>query len=201
MLKMEIYVLYMVYDNNARLRLPNLELSLYSVRTYLIDFQAPPVSERAPQRAASARMTYQAEPPWYSVDHGPERPAQTSYDSWQTQNHRALRNPVPLPCKKKKTTTGAEETMMLGTTGPLINPFPQDTPMIPIEQGHLTSSMTPSLDEPWMPNSSTPGSTMKIRKLFTSALTTPSTHYMKTMPSMSRDGRSSAGGMQAWPRP
>jgi hypothetical protein len=54
---------------------------------------------------------------------------------------------------------------MLGTTGPLINPFPQDTPMIPMEQGHLTSSMIPSLDEPRMPDSSTPGSTMKIRKL------------------------------------
>jgi hypothetical protein len=38
---------------------------------------------------------------------------------------------------------------------------------------------------------------MKIRKLFASALTTPSTHSMKTMPSMSKDGRSSAGGMQA----
>jgi hypothetical protein len=97
--------------------------------------------------------------------------------------------------------TGVEETMMLGTTGPLINPFPQDTLMIPMEQGHLTSSMTPSLDETQMLDSSTPGSTMKIRKLFISAPTTPSTYYMKTMPSMSRDGRSSAGGMQARPRP
>jgi hypothetical protein len=86
-------------------------------------------------------------------------------------------------------TTGAEEAMMLGTTDPLINPFPQDTPMIPMEQGHLTSSMTPNLDEPRMPDSSTPGSTMKMRKLFTSAPTTPSTHYMNTMPSMSKDGR------------
>jgi hypothetical protein len=49
MLKRENDVLYMVYDNNARLRLPNLELSLYSVRMYLIDFHAPPVSERALQ--------------------------------------------------------------------------------------------------------------------------------------------------------
>jgi hypothetical protein len=52
-----------------------------------------------------------------------------------------------------------------------------------------------------MSDSSTPDSTMKIRKLFASAPTTPSTHYMKTMPSMSRDGRSSAGGMQARSRP
>jgi hypothetical protein len=62
MLKRENDVLYKVYDNNARLRLSNPELSLYSVRTYLIDFQAPPVSERAPQRATSARMAYQAKP-------------------------------------------------------------------------------------------------------------------------------------------
>jgi hypothetical protein len=87
--------------------------------------------------------------------------------------------------------TGAEETMMLGTTSPLINPLPQDTPMIPMEQGHLTSSMTPSLDKPRMSDSSTPDNTMKIKKLFTSALTTPTTHYMKTMPSISRDGRNS----------
>jgi hypothetical protein len=46
MLKRENDVLYMVYDNNAWLWLPNLELSLYSMRTYLIDFQAPPVSEK-----------------------------------------------------------------------------------------------------------------------------------------------------------
>jgi hypothetical protein len=93
MLKRENDVLYMVYDNNARLRLPNPELSLYSVRTYLIDFQAPLVSKRAPQRVASTRMAYQGEPSWYGADPGPERLAHTSYDSWQTQNHWALRNP------------------------------------------------------------------------------------------------------------
>jgi hypothetical protein len=66
----------------GRIRLPNLELSLYSVRTLLIDFQASPVNLWAPQRAASARMAYQPEPQWHGADPGPERSAHTSYTGW-----------------------------------------------------------------------------------------------------------------------
>jgi hypothetical protein len=66
----------------GRIRLPNPELSLYSVRTLLIDFQASPVNLWAPQRAASARMAYQPEPQWHGADPGPERSAHTSYTGW-----------------------------------------------------------------------------------------------------------------------
>jgi hypothetical protein len=38
-------------------------------------------------------MAYQAKPSWYGANPRLERPVHTSYDIWQTQNHRALRNP------------------------------------------------------------------------------------------------------------
>jgi hypothetical protein len=61
LLKREGDGLYMLYPR-GRIQLPNPELSLYFVRTLLIDFQASPITLRAPQRAASARMAYQPEP-------------------------------------------------------------------------------------------------------------------------------------------
>jgi hypothetical protein len=53
LLKREGDGLYMLYPR-GRIRLPNPEPNLYSVRILLIDFQASPVNLRAPQRAALA---------------------------------------------------------------------------------------------------------------------------------------------------
>jgi hypothetical protein len=47
---------YMMYGE-IQLWLPNLELALYSVRTFHVDLQAQPVNARAPQRTASERIT------------------------------------------------------------------------------------------------------------------------------------------------
>jgi hypothetical protein len=92
LLKREGDGLYMLYPR-GRIWLPNPELSPYSVRTLLIDFQVSPVNLRAPQRAASARMAYQLEPQWHSADPSPERPAHTSYTGWCQPEPRILRTP------------------------------------------------------------------------------------------------------------
>jgi hypothetical protein len=53
--------LFMTYGE-TKLRLPNPELALYSVRTFHVELQAQPVNARAPQRTASERITRHQEP-------------------------------------------------------------------------------------------------------------------------------------------
>jgi hypothetical protein len=48
--------LYMMYGE-IQLRLPNLELALYYIRTFHVDLQAQLVNARAPRRTASERIT------------------------------------------------------------------------------------------------------------------------------------------------
>jgi len=57
MLKKERNVMYMLYDDKGKIRLPNPNLGLYVVQNFLIDIAATPVKQRAPQRVASERMT------------------------------------------------------------------------------------------------------------------------------------------------
>jgi len=56
MLKKEGNVMYMLYDNKGKIRLPNPNLGLYVVQNYLIEIAVAPVNQRAPQRVASERM-------------------------------------------------------------------------------------------------------------------------------------------------
>jgi len=57
MLKKEGNIMYMLYDNKGKIRLPNPNLGLYVVQIFLIEISATPVNQRAPQRVASERMT------------------------------------------------------------------------------------------------------------------------------------------------
>ena len=88
--KGDLYMLYGV----TKLRLPNPEMALYSVRTLHIEFQARLVnrrkaqgetSERAPQRTASERFARQYDLVWLGADPTHEAPAHTSYDEWQAR--------------------------------------------------------------------------------------------------------------------
>jgi len=89
MLKREAGIMYMLYDNNTKVRLPNPDLGIYSVRNYLIETAAP-VNRRAPQRAASARMATHQEHTWQGADPGPEEAAHLHYNDY---NPRVLRDP------------------------------------------------------------------------------------------------------------
>jgi hypothetical protein len=93
LLKREGDGLYMLYPR-GRIWLPNPELSLYSMRTLLIDFQVSPVNLRAPQRVASVRMAYQPETQWRGADPDPKRPAHTSYTGWCQPEPYILRTPL-----------------------------------------------------------------------------------------------------------
>jgi len=74
-LKKEENVMYMLYDNKGKIRLPNPNLGLYVVQNYLIEIAVAPVNQRAPQRVASERMTTHQERTWYGADPGPEEAA------------------------------------------------------------------------------------------------------------------------------
>jgi hypothetical protein len=80
----------------TKLRLPNPELALYSIRTFHVELQAQLVNARAPQRTASKRITRHQELVWRGADPGQEQPAQTSYDSWMDHHYWVL-NPWEYP--------------------------------------------------------------------------------------------------------
>jgi hypothetical protein len=64
--------LFMTYGE-TKLWLPNLELALYSIRTFHVELQAQPVNTRVPQRTASKRITcHHQEPVWRGADPEPE---------------------------------------------------------------------------------------------------------------------------------
>jgi len=80
-------------------------MTLYSVQTLHIEFQARPMNrrgaqeetfERAPERTASERFARQHKPVWLGADPTDEAPAHTSYDEWQARQHHAL-NPRMYP--------------------------------------------------------------------------------------------------------
>ena len=92
-------------NEDAKLRLPNLEMALYSIQTLHIEFQARlmnrrgaqgETSERAPQRTASESFARQYEPVQLRADNTQEALAHTGYDEWQARQHRAL-NPRMYP--------------------------------------------------------------------------------------------------------
>jgi len=74
MLKKEGNIMYMLYDDKAKIR--------------LID-AATPVNQRAPQRVASERMTTHRERTWYGADPGPKEAAHLHYCDY---NPRVLRD-------------------------------------------------------------------------------------------------------------
>jgi len=49
--------MYMLYDNNGKIWLPNPNLGLYVVQNFLIEIAVTQVNQRDPQRVASERMT------------------------------------------------------------------------------------------------------------------------------------------------
>jgi hypothetical protein len=64
--------LFMTYGE-TKLRLPNPELALYSIRTFHVELQAQPVNTRVPQRTTSERITrHHQEPVWRGADPEPE---------------------------------------------------------------------------------------------------------------------------------
>jgi len=79
MLKKEGNVMYMLYDNKGKIRLPNPNLGLYVVQNYLIEIAVAPVNQRAPQRVASERMTTHQERTWYGANPRPEEAAHLHY--------------------------------------------------------------------------------------------------------------------------
>ena len=88
MLKKEGNIIYMLYDDRGKIRLPNPNLGLYVVQNFLI--AATPVNQRAPQRVASERMTTHRERTWYGADPGLEEAAHLHYSDY---NPRVLRDP------------------------------------------------------------------------------------------------------------
>jgi len=90
MLKKEGNVMYMLYDNKGKIRLPNPNLGLYVVQNFLIDIAVTLVNQRAPQRVASERMTTHQEHTWYGAHPGPEEAAHLHYCDY---NPRILRDP------------------------------------------------------------------------------------------------------------
>jgi len=82
MLKKEGNVMYMLYDNKGKIRLPNPNLGLYVVQNFLIGIALAPVNQRAPQRVASKRMTTHQERTWYGADPGPEEAAHLHYHDY-----------------------------------------------------------------------------------------------------------------------
>jgi hypothetical protein len=90
MLKREIGIMYMLYDNDVKVRLPNPSLGLYAVQNYLIDVAAEPVNQRVPQRVASERITTHQRHDWSGADPGPEEAAHLHYRDY---NPRVLRDP------------------------------------------------------------------------------------------------------------
>jgi len=79
MLKKEGNLMYMLYDNKGKIRLPNTNLGLYVIQNYLIEIAVSPVNQRAPQRVASERMTIHQERTWYGADHRPEEAVHLHY--------------------------------------------------------------------------------------------------------------------------
>jgi len=49
MLKKEGNIMYMLYDDKGKIQLPNPNLGLYVVQSFLIEIAATPVNQRAPQ--------------------------------------------------------------------------------------------------------------------------------------------------------
>jgi len=90
MLKKEGNIMYMLYDNKGKIRLPNLNLGLNVVQNYLIEIVVTLVNQRAPQRVASERMTTHQERTWYGADPEPEEAAHLHYCDY---NPRVLRDP------------------------------------------------------------------------------------------------------------
>jgi len=90
MLKKEGNIMYMLYDNKGKIRLPNLNLGLYVVQNFLIEIAVTPVNKIAPQRVASERMTTHQERTWHGADPGPEEAAHLHYCDY---NPRVLRDP------------------------------------------------------------------------------------------------------------
>jgi len=90
MLKKEGNIMYMLYDNKGKIRLPNPNHGLYVVQNYLIEIGVTPVNQRAPQRVASERMTTHRERTWYGADPGPEKAAHLHYCDYNPQ---VLRDP------------------------------------------------------------------------------------------------------------
>ena len=79
MLKKEGNIMYMLYDNKGKFRLPNPNLDLYVVQNFLIEIALTPVNQRAPQRVTSERMTTHRERTWYGADPGSEEAAHPHY--------------------------------------------------------------------------------------------------------------------------
>jgi len=90
MLKKEGNIMYKLYDNKGKIRLPNPNLGLYVVQNFLIEIAVTPVNQRAPQRVASERMTTHQEHTWYGADPGPEEAPHLHYRDY---NLRVLRDP------------------------------------------------------------------------------------------------------------
>ena len=90
MLKKEGNIMYMLYDDKGKIRLPNPNLGLYAVQNFLIEIAATPVNQRTPQRVASERITTHRDRTWYGVDPGPEEAAHLHYCDY---NPRVLRDP------------------------------------------------------------------------------------------------------------
>jgi len=90
MLKKEGNVMYMLYSNKGKIRLPNPNLGLYVVQNYLIEIAVAPVNQRAPQSVASERMATHQERTWYGADPGPEEAAHLHYCDYHP---RVLRDP------------------------------------------------------------------------------------------------------------
>ena len=77
MLKKEGDEIFMVYDNERPIRLPNPDLGLYVVQSFLIDFQAAPV--HIPRRHVPPRQATNPNPTWVGADPEPAAPAFTDY--------------------------------------------------------------------------------------------------------------------------
>jgi len=79
MLKKVGNIMYMLYDDKGKIRLPNPNLGLYVVQNFLIKIAATPFNQRAPQRVASERMTTHRERTWYGADPGLEEAVHLHY--------------------------------------------------------------------------------------------------------------------------
>ena len=70
----QLVMMYLGYTNE--IPLPNQDLGLYTVNSFLINLQ---VTEAAPRRSASARLTRNPQPRYRGDDPIPEGPVYTGY--------------------------------------------------------------------------------------------------------------------------
>ena len=72
-------VYYAMHTTIGEIRLPNPDLSIYRVQSYLLNVQAQPINM---QRAMPTRHATTHEPAWTSADPNPQEPAFAAYQQW-----------------------------------------------------------------------------------------------------------------------